>query len=59
MQPDGLRYKSKAAGSPYGKDGMGLTMSCIKCGKHRNRGLLKAVKIAGTRFYKCEDGCKG
>jgi hypothetical protein len=56
IQDDGLHYKSKAAGSPY-SSGIGLTMSCVKCGKHVNRGLLTGIKIAGKHYQKCKNGC--
>jgi hypothetical protein len=36
---DGLRYKSKEGGSPYGPGGTMGTMSCYKCGLHKPRAL--------------------
>lgn len=57
IQADGLRYKNKATGSPYGP-GMGLTLSCIKCSQHRPRSLMSAVRLAGAIHYKCTGGCE-
>jgi len=36
---DGLRYKSKESGSPFGGSGSMGTMSCYKCGLHKLRSL--------------------
>ena len=38
IQPDGLRYKSKAAGTPFHENRVAAsTMSCLLCGQHRPR----------------------
>ena len=46
---DGLRYRSKAAGSPFAATGAfgAATMSCFLCGKHRPRAQLKTRKLLG------------
>ena len=36
---DGLRYKSKEGGSPFGGSSSIGTMSCYKCGIHKPRAL--------------------
>lgn len=56
IQSDGLRYKNKTTGSPYGP-GIGLSLSCIKCGQHRPRSLLSVMRLAGAVHYKCTGGC--
>ena len=46
---DGLRYKSKKGGSPFGTTGLaGSTMSCIKCGLHKPRASGTFRKLLGT-----------
>jgi hypothetical protein len=54
---DGLRYSKKAAGSPYGSS-PGLTISCIRCGLHKARSLLKPIRVAGKVHYCCEEDCR-
>ena len=54
---DGLRYAKKAAGSMYGQSG-GQMMSCIRCGRHRPRSLLKPTRLAGAIHYRCGGGCE-
>ncbi len=56
QQPDGLRFKSKASGSIYGP-GASLTLSCIKCGKHQPRSMLRSFKLAGAQHWACVDNC--
>ncbi|MFC6281151.1 hypothetical protein [Polaromonas aquatica] len=56
INPDGLRYKTKINGSPFGES-IGNTLSCIKCGNHKARSLLKIFLLAGSRQYKCTDDC--
>ena len=54
---DGLRYESKA-GAPTGLPGaIGATMSCFQCGKHVPRSTLRPFLLAGSRHYRCRDGC--
>lgn len=58
---DGLRYKSKVAGSPFKCSsymGTNTTMSCLLCGKHRERSFLVARKIAGKNQLCCAPSCK-
>ena len=59
VQPDGLRYKSKAPGSPFAPSGVTgpATMSCFLCGKHRPRSLLKTRKLLGKAQYVCDPNC--
>lgn len=54
---DGLRYTKKAAGSPYGS-AMGLTLSCIRCGAHKARSLLRPTRVAGKIHYCCDEDCR-
>ena len=56
---DGLRYTSKAAGSPFAaKDSFSAgTMSCLLCGVHRPRALLRPRKMFGRWQYICDSGC--
>lgn len=57
VSEDGLRYRSKAAGSYYGPATSGGTISCLKCGTHRTRDALKSVVLGANRNYVCRDGC--
>lgn len=55
----GLRYRSKASGSPFANNGAySSQMSCFKCGKHRHRGMLKPFKMAGRTQFVCAPNCK-
>jgi hypothetical protein len=60
IDADGLRYRSKAPGSPFASPGAFAagTMSCFKCGKHRPRSLLKSRRILGRNEMVCEPTCK-
>lgn len=60
IEADGLRYRSKAPGSPFAPVGAfgGSTMSCFLCGKHRPRGLLKSRKLLGRSQFVCAPSCK-
>lgn len=49
----GLRYKSKKNGSPFEGIRMGDTMSCLKCGKHKPRGLGTFKRILGMSSFVC------
>lgn len=54
---DGLRYKTKQGGSPFGaSSGLG-TMSCYKCGRHKARSLGSFKKLLGKSMFVCGD-CK-
>jgi hypothetical protein len=57
---DGLRYKSKASGSPFAAAASfgGATMSCFFCGKHRPRTLLTTKKVLGKSQAVCAPSCK-
>jgi hypothetical protein len=57
---DGLRYKSKAPGSPFkaAETFGGATMSCFICGKHRPRSMLKTRKLLGKAQAVCSPSCK-
>ncbi len=60
IEPDGLRYKTKAPGSPFGGRGafVGGTMSCLLCGKHRPRSMMKSRQIVGKVQMVCAPSCK-
>lgn len=52
---DGLRYVSRANGSPF--DGGAGTQSCFLCGKHRARSSLKSRKLIGRSRLVCAEPC--
>ena len=56
VRPGGLRYESKATGTDF-PGPYGATMSCILCGRHLLRSRLVAFKLAGSRQFRCRDGC--
>lgn len=60
IQADGLRYQSKASGSPFTSTGVfsAATMSCFRCGKHRARSSLKSLKLLGKTQSVCAPSCK-
>jgi hypothetical protein len=57
VSSDGLRYATKAPGSPYFASG---TMSCLLCGRHVPKRALEVFAVAGTKQNRCSDhaGCK-
>jgi len=57
---DGLHYKAKVSGSPFGSNSFSgtATMSCFLCGKHRNRGLLAKRNLFGKSQSVCSPSCK-
>ena len=57
---DGLRYKTKASGSPFGAAASfgASTMSSFMCGKHRLRSLMGSRKVAGKSQPVCSPSCK-
>ncbi|RYF77019.1 MAG: hypothetical protein EOO22_00145 [Comamonadaceae bacterium] len=57
---DGLRYKSKAAGSPFRASASfsGATMSCFLCGKHRTRSQMRSRQVLGKSHSVCAPSCK-
>jgi hypothetical protein len=60
IEADGLRYRSKAPGSPFAPAGAfgGSTMSCFLCGTHRPRSMLKMRKLLGKSQTVCNPSCK-
>lgn len=57
---DGLRYKSKAAGSAFSGQNFGNgngTMSCFKCGQHKPRATGSFRMALGKSTFFCGD-CK-
>ena len=53
---DGLRYKSKAGGSPFGATGNTInTMSCMKCGLHKPRALGSFRRLLDKSHFFCGD----
>jgi hypothetical protein len=57
---DGLRYKSKAGGSPFKEfeHTHKSTMSCFLCGTHRVRSLMTTRNIIGKSQTVCAPSCK-
>lgn len=52
----GLRYKSKANGSPYGAPSTPSgTMSCMKCGIHKPRALGSFKRLLNQSMFFCGD----
>lgn len=60
IEADGLRYRSKAPGSPFAATSSfgAATMSCFLCGKHRPRAMLKSKKLLGKSQPVCSPTCK-
>ncbi len=55
---DGLRYISKAGGSPFGGTGhTAASMSCYKCGLHKPRALGTFKRLLNQSMFMCGD-CK-
>ena len=52
---DGLRYKSKECGSPFGGAHFIGTMSCYKCGLHKSRALGSFNRLIGKSMFICGD----
>jgi hypothetical protein len=59
IDADGLRYRSKAPGSPFASAGVfsAATMSCFLCGKHRPRTAMKSRKFLGKNQSVCAPSC--
>ena len=58
ISKNGLRYISKEGGSTFADiSGSGITMSCIKCGRHRLRSAGVFRRHLTTRLFFCFD-CK-
>lgn len=60
IEANGLRYRSKASGSPFASTGVfsAATMSCFLCGKHRTRTSLKSRRFLGKTQFVCAPSCK-
>lgn len=61
LTDDGLRYRAKKAGSPFGPSQMmngAATMSCFKCGIHRPNSELESKRYFGKMQRVCAGGCK-
>lgn len=56
IRGNGLRYRSKANGTPYPGPAAGM-MSCLLCGRHLPRSLLEVFTVAGMRQMRCRGGC--
>ena len=58
INENGLRYKSKAGGSPFGGTAVGIgTMSCYKCGQHKPRAEGTFKRLLNQSMFVCGD-CK-
>jgi hypothetical protein len=57
ISQDGLRYKSRPTGSPFGETASHSTMSCFKCGLHKSRALGSFKKMLGKSMFVCFE-CK-
>ena len=57
INKDGLRYKSKEGGTPFGGSSNIGTMSCYKCGLHKTRSLGTFKRLLGQSMFMCGD-CK-
>lgn len=60
IHDDGLRYKSKVNGSPFGGAGSSTysTKSCFFCGEHRGVGQRTTQKILGRHEPVCMPLCE-
>lgn len=56
VKADGLRYVTKSTGSDF-PGAFGATMSCFRCGLHRPRSQLRSFLLAGSRQFRCRQGC--
>ncbi|NDE04662.1 MAG: hypothetical protein EB003_08450 [Flavobacteriia bacterium] len=57
ISADGLRYKSKEGGSPFGLSATVASMSCYKCGLHKARALGSFKRILNQSMFMCAE-CK-
>jgi hypothetical protein len=55
LSADGLRYSTKAPGSPF--TGAGNTRSCFLCGVHRQNSSLKSKRVLGRTEKVCAPDC--
>ena len=61
IMEDGLRYKAKVSGSPFGATNTysgASTMSCFLCGKHKPRAQLMSRKLLGRVQNVCSPKCE-
>lgn len=60
LNDDGLRYRTKVAGSPFGRAGPHVTASksCYLCGKHRPVAALQYRRLLGKSQAVCAPSCK-
>jgi hypothetical protein len=56
LREGGLRYVSKTTGSDF-PGAFGATMSCLRCGRHMPRSQLRSFLLAGSRQFRCREGC--
>jgi hypothetical protein len=56
IRAGGLRYQSKTTGTSFAGTAYS-SMSCLLCGQHRPRSLLRTFKVAGAPQVRCKDGC--
>ena len=54
---DGLRYKSKLGGSPFGASATIASMSCYKSGIHKPRALGSFKRVLNQNMFMCAE-CK-
>ena len=57
ISANGLRYKSKEGGSPFGVSTTVASMSCYKCGLHKARALGTFKRILNQNMFMCAE-CK-
>ncbi len=57
MEPDGLHYRHKPNGSPFGAP-VSLKYSCFRCGVHRSRPELHNVRFMGRCRWVCLERCR-
>ncbi|HJV95974.1 MAG TPA: hypothetical protein VJ608_08055 [Albitalea sp.] len=55
LNADGLRYATKATGSPF--LGSGNTRSCFKCGRHRQPAQMQSKRVLGRSEMVCKPSC--
>ncbi|WP_298233898.1 hypothetical protein [uncultured Azohydromonas sp.] len=60
IDASGLRYVSKAHGTPFGERHADSTrtMSCFLCGVHQPRAQLRSRKFVGRVQYVCAPSCR-
>jgi len=54
IRDDGLRYKSKKAGTQFDVLGKAsIAKSCLLCGKHKPSGEGRMMSLAGAKQFVC------